>query len=343
MRIAIVNDVRMAAETLRRVVAAVPGYDVAWIAYDGAEAVRQCAIDLPDLILMDLIMPVMDGVEATQRIMAQSPCAILVVTATVEGNATQVFQAMSYGALDAVNTPMLGLGGDPSGGRALTDKVATIAKLLGKHNNRGRSAEPAPERSRSLEVPSFGAAPPLIAIGSSTGGPAALAEILTALPANLRAAIVIAQHVDEQFAQGMADWLNDRTPLPVAIAQPGSRLQVGKVLLAGTNDHLVINANLRLAYTAEPRHYPYRPSVDVLFESLADHWPQPGQAIVLTGMGRDGAQGLKVLRDRGWRTIAQDQATCVVYGMPKAAAELGAAQQVLPIGAIAPALLSQLR
>jgi two-component system response regulator WspF len=341
MRIAIVNDVRMAAETLRRVVASVPGYDVAWIAYDGAEAVSQCAIDRPDLILMDLIMPVMDGVEATRQIMTQSPCAILVVTATVEGNAAQVFQAMSHGALDAVNTPMLGIGGDPSSGQALTDKVATIAKLLGKRG--GQSTEPPPERTRSLEVPSLGAAPPLIAIGSSTGGPAALAEILAALPANLRAAIVIAQHVDEQFSQGMADWLNDRTPLPVAIARPGGRLEVGKVLLAGTNDHLVVDANLRLRYTPEPRHYPYRPSVDVLFESLANHWPQPGSAIVLTGMGRDGARGLKTLRDRGWRTIAQDRATCVVYGMPKAAAELGAAQQVLPIGAIAPALLSQLR
>ena len=132
MRIAIVNDVPLAVEALRRVVTSVPGYEIAWIAADGEEAVRQCAADVPDLILMDLMMPKVDGAEATRRIMQQSPSAILVVTATVEGHAGKVFEAMGWGALDAVDTPILGLSGDPSGAQALLEKIAMLGRLIGR-------------------------------------------------------------------------------------------------------------------------------------------------------------------------------------------------------------------
>src|SRR3989442_12517502 len=131
MRIAIVNDMLIAVEALRRVVSGAPGYQVAWMARDGAEAVVKCAADTPDLILMDLIMPGLDGVEATRQIMMESPCAILVVTATVSGNAPKVFEAMGFGALDAVNTPVLGAHGKLEGATALLNKIATIGKLIG--------------------------------------------------------------------------------------------------------------------------------------------------------------------------------------------------------------------
>ena len=191
MRIAIVNDVLMAVEALRRIVTSVPDYQVAWMARDGAEAVTKCALDTPDVILMDLMMPVMDGAEATRRIMKDSPCAILVVTATVEGHSAKVFEAMGYGALDAVNTPVLGSGGDLRGGRDLLAKIAVIGKLIGKKTSLTRP--PVVKSSPPiLSTPRL----PLIAIGSSTGGPKALAEILAPLPARLGAAIVIVQHVD---------------------------------------------------------------------------------------------------------------------------------------------------
>ena len=328
MRIAIVNDLRMAVEILRRVIAEIPEYEIAWIAYDGAEAVEKCRGDTPDLILMDLIMPVMDGVESTRRIMKQCPCIILVVTATVEGNASKVFDAMGHGALDAVNTPALGTGGGLEGASDLLVKIARLSRLL-KQPGVGKKIKTGPHRSSGLQKP----VPALTVVGSSTGGPKALAEILAGLPSDFNAAILIVQHVDKQFAPGMASWLDTQTPVPVRVATEASRPEPGRVLLAATNDHLVMTPDLKLKYSVEPRDYPYRPSVNVLFKNVAQYWPKKGTAVLLTGMGHDGAEGMLALRNAGWRTIAQDEKSCVVYGMPKAAAELGAVDRFMtPVG-----------
>ncbi len=335
MRIAIVNDMFIAIEALRRVLLTIADHQIVWIAKDGAEAVAKCAKDTPDLILMDLIMPVMDGVEATRQIMKRSPCAILIVTANVGQNSAKVFEAMGYGALDAVNTPVLGNQGTPGAALALLGKIATIAK-----SNGTSPLLPFPSPPSSLPL-SSSALPPLIAIGSSTGGPKALSAILSRLPANLGAAIVIVQHVDAQFAGGMVDWLNQLTPLTVKKASVGDRPQPGIVLVACTNDHLCLQANQTLTYVREPIEYPYRPSIDVFFRSVAHYWTSRGTAVLLTGMGRDGAEGLRLLRGAGWHTIAQDKESCAVYGMPRAAAELNAAVEVLNPDAIATALLQR--
>ncbi len=336
MRIAIVNDVMMAVEALRRVLLTVSEYQVAWVARDGAEAVAKCAKDRPDLILMDLLMPVMDGVEATRQIMKQSPCAILVVTASVGQNAGKVFEAMGCGALDAVNTPVLGMQGTSEAAQELLAKIATIGKLIGKSRSNA-SSKSAISRSVSIS----GTTSPLIAIGSSTGGPKALAAVLSRLPANFNAAIVVVQHVDAQFAPGLVDWLNHQVSLPVRVATVGDRPTKGTVLVASTNDHLHLRADLTLGYIKEPIDYPYRPSVDVFFKSVAQHWNRKGTAVLLTGMGRDGAEGLNTLRFQGWHTIAQDKDSCVVYGMPKAAAELNAAIEILNPEAIAQSLIQR--
>jgi chemotaxis response regulator CheB len=174
----------------------------------------------------------------------------------------------------------------------------------------------------------------LIAIGASAGGPAVLATLLGALPKDLPAAVVIVQHVDEQFAAGMAMWLNQGTALPVRVAAEGDRPKVGEVLLAATSDHLTFKTADRVGYTADPLEYVYRPSVDVFFHSACRLWRGDVVGVLLTGMGRDGALGLKALRDRGHYTIAQDQATSAVYGMPKAAAELNAATEILALDKI---------
>ncbi|NJL89360.1 MAG: chemotaxis response regulator protein-glutamate methylesterase [Coleofasciculaceae cyanobacterium SM2_1_6] len=351
MRIAIANDLPIAVEAMRRVLSTVPNYELAWVATNGREAVTKCAVDTPDLILMDLIMPIMDGVEATQEIMNHSPCAILMVTASVSGNAAKVFTAMGYGALDAVNTPILGLTsespeespeksfGISKGSVNLLAKIATIAKLIGKSDRHH-----APPSSPMVSPPANShPQPPLIAIGVSAGGPQALVTLLGCFPPDLRAAIVIVQHMDAQFVPNLATWLDQQSPLPVQIAAAGSYPEMGKVLLAGTNDHLILGKDLVFHYTANPEDNVYRPSVDVLFDSLLKNWAKKGIAVLLTGMGRDGAKGLLALRLAGWQTIAQDQATSVVYGMPKVAAEIGAAMQILPLSAIAPACVEVLR
>ena len=331
MRIAVVNDTEVAVEILSRIIASVPGYEIAWTAPGGEAAVEKCARDKPDLILMDLIMPVMDGVEATARIMKNSPCAILVVTASIDANAEKVFEAMGHGALDAVCTPVLVGKEKFEGQEELLKKIATIGKLIGKNN--------IVKKAEQEKAPARRIIPEIVAIGSSTGGPKALSLILSGLPENLGAALVIVQHVDAKFAGGLAEWLNDQTRLKVVLAEEGIHPEENVVYVAGTNDHLVLEENMTFSYTVEPRDYPYRPSVDTFFSSLESHWPGKGTAVLLTGIGKDGANGLLALKKAGWHTIAQDEESSVVYGMPKTAAELGAAREILPLREIGNAII----
>ena len=335
MRIGIVNDLPIAVEALKRALALKPRHQIAWVACNGAEAVALCAKDTPDLVLMDLLMPVMDGIEATRRIMAGSPCAILVVTVSVGANAWRVFEAMGHGALDAVDTPALGTGNLRESAAPLLVKIDIIEKLI---MDRGGSM---PGTAASEEAAALVARQNrLLAIGASAGGPAAVAQVLSGLPRDFSAAVVVIQHVDEQFAVGMADWLGRDCKLPVRVALEGERPAAGVVLLAGTNDHLTLLAGGQLGYTPHPREYVYRPSVDVFFQSITRYWPGDVVGVLLTGMGRDGAVGLKALRNQGRYTIAQDQTSSAVYGMPKAAATLAAAVDILPLDQIAPKVMA---
>jgi two-component system response regulator WspF len=179
----------------------------------------------------------------------------------------------------------------------------------------------------------------LVAIGASAGGPAALVALLAALPKDFPAAIVVIQHIDAHMAAGMAKWLDGNCELPVRVAVEGDRPTNGCVLIAETADHLVLRSAHRLGYVPEPREMVYRPSVDAFFQSVVRQWRGEAIGVLLTGMGRDGALGLKALRDRGFHTIAQDQPTSAVYGMPKAAATLGAAVDILSIDRIASRLI----
>jgi chemotaxis response regulator CheB len=179
----------------------------------------------------------------------------------------------------------------------------------------------------------------LIAIGASAGGPPALATVLSGLPADFPAAVVIVQHLDEKIAPGMAEWLGDRVALPVRVAIEWDRPEPGTILVAGTGDHLTLKTRDRLGYTPDPRDYVHRPSVDVFFLSVSRLWRGDAIGVLLTGMGRDGAAGLKALHDQGRHTIAQDQASSAVYGMPKAAANIGAADEILPMDRISSRLV----
>lgn len=331
MKIGIVNDSPAAVAALRRALAQDASLTLAWVAADGAEGVSRAARDTPDLILMDLLMPVMDGVEATRRIMAATPCPIVVVTTDVERNTRLVFDAMGHGAIDAVDTPTLV---EPDAQRAaapLLRKIRTVASLVGGQSRQPAAAPETPRRSTTQR---------LVAIGASAGGPAALATLLGALPAEFPAAIVVVQHVDEAFAAGMAAWLDEQCRLPVRLALDGEAPRPGTVLLAGTNDHLRLTCATQMVYTEQPKDCLYRPSIDVFFDSVATHWAGDATGVLLTGMGRDGAIGLKAMRERGFLTIAQDQASSAVYGMPKAAAALGAAREILPLERIGARLQS---
>lgn len=336
MKVAIVNDSRIAVEVLRRIVASESGFTVSWVAYSGEEAVEKFALEEPDIILMDLVMPGIDGAETTRRIMQTAHSVILVVTATTVGNRDMVFEAMGHGALDAVNTPTVGRTGELSGAEPLLQKLRTVARLVAPAS---RKRHAAPHRTVHETVSALAREVPIVAIGASTGGPQALAQILSHLPSAFPAAVLISQHVDEQFAMGLVEWLQRHSRLPVRKAQGGETIEAGVVFIAGTSDHLIYTEHAgtagRLAYTPDPTDTPYRPSVDALFSSLASSHAAPRVGVLLTGMGRDGAEGLLAMRNTGSLTIAQDEDTSVVYGMPKAAANLKAAAEILPLSQIA--------
>lgn len=333
MKIGIANDAVLAAEALRRAIVRAGKHEVVWIAHDGADAVARCEHERPDLVLMDLFMPNLDGVEATRQIMTRTPCAIVIATTMITEHIGKVFEAMGAGAVDAVNIPTIADTERPDGTKELLAKLETINKLVGSPK-KGKPAPPVAPTQR-LATPR---AERLVVIGSSAGGPSALTTILAALPGDFPASVVIVQHVDKQFAEGLTTWFATHTKLQVRVAAEGDRLQPGTVYLAGRDRHLVMFSPTQLGYASQPVDTSYCPSVDVFFKSVAKQWRGRAIGVLLTGMGRDGAEGLKALRDAGHHTIAQDKITSAVYGMPKAAAELNAARDILALDKIAPRL-----
>lgn len=335
MRIAIVNDMKMAVEVLRRAVLSRNGWEIAWTATTGTEAVQRCLQDTPDLILMDLIMPGLSGVEATRQIMTRCPCAILIVTASVGSQPDLVFQALGAGALDAVKTPSPGHSQEQLQADPILKKISTVQKLIEPATAFPTTKYQPPDEKDSECCP-------LVAVGASSGGPQALARLLAKLPANLPAAVVLVQHIDGEFVQGLVEWLDRQTPLPVKLATRHTRPRPGQVWVAGSEGNLVATRERTLTYCTKPSPRLNRPSIDTLFESLAQHWPARIIAALLTGMGSDGAQGLLALRQAGHHTIAQNKESSVIFSMPDSAIKRGAACEVLALEQIAPAIVRRL-
>jgi len=328
MNIAIVNDSPIAVRVLMQTLQKSRQHDLLWTAQNGEEAIARCREQSPDLILMDLVMPGLDGAKTTREIMRQCPTAVLLVTASIEANCSLAFQAMGAGALDIVQTPA---GGDESGQQALLRKINQIELMTG-----GPARQPlcwtGPADKPTDDVPQEER---LVAIGCSAGGPAALADIFRIIPKDFPAAFVVVQHIDPLFAPDLAQWLDGMSGCPVRIAEEGERLSAGTVRLAGPAGHLQIAQDGTLHYTDQPDNLVCKPSIDVLMNSAARHWQGRAMGLILTGMGRDGVQGLFAMRKRGWLTVAQDRASSAIYGMPAAAAEIGAAKEILPLEKIA--------
>jgi len=330
----VVDDSLVAREMLSHILGSDAGIEVIGTATDGAEAVEMTALLRPDLVTMDIHMPRMDGIEATERIMAYTPTPVLVVSSSVYGEGVgRAFDALACGALDVVLKPApRDWAGLDDIARDLVRRVRMLSQVRVITHVRGRHAGRRAVCART--DPGSGS---VVAIGASTGGPSALREVLGGLPAGLPAPILVTQHIAEGFIPGLVEWLDTACAIRVRVAEDGCALLPGTAYLAPTGKDLVIDGGaVRLANPAASQVH--APSADVLFESVARSRGPAAVGVLLTGMGADGARGLGLLRDVGAATIAQDEATSVVFGMPRAAIERGAAERVLPLNDIAGAI-----
>lgn len=328
MKVGVVRGDLSEREHLIRLVKERLGWEVVWSVGSGLEASQRCRKQIPDLILMAIrLSGQQDGVEATKAIMKEYDCTIVIVS-YIERYNTSIFKALSAGAIDAVEMPSRESDSISTFVRKMRKlKTVTQEKALknaSKGFSPGRGSLQGGKSRFSADLPDF-----LIAIGCSTGGPGAVALLLSELPENSQVAVVIVQHMDEEYASGMAEWLDSQIPMRTRTIHGGEKPEAGTVFLAKTNDHLVMDASGSLIYTRDPVDNPYRPSVDEFFCSAAQHWQHDMAAVLLTGMGRDGGRGLLALRRLGRYTFAQNQASCAVYGMPQDAAQRGAADEIL--------------
>jgi len=333
-RVLVVDDSLVAREMLKHILGSDPGIEVIGTATDGAEAVEMTAALRPDLVTMDIHMPRMGGIEATERIMAYSPTPILVVSSSVYGEGVgRAFDALACGALDVVLKPApRDWAGLDEIARDLVRRVQMLARVRVITHVRGRQAG-----RRAAAAHTEHRSGSVVAIGASTGGPSALREVLGGLPAGLPAPILVTQHIADGFIPGLVEWLDAACAIRVREADGGRPLEPGTAYLAPTGRDLVLDGGVvRLDQPAAGQVH--APSADVLFESVAQSCGNAAVGVLLTGMGADGARGLRALRDVGAATIAQDEATSVVFGMPRSAIELDAAGQVLPLGEIADAV-----
>jgi two-component system chemotaxis response regulator CheB len=344
IRVLVVEDSFTVRKRLVEVLAAHPDLEVVGEAADGKGAIEMCQQLRPDVVTLDMMLPAMSGLAATEYIMAFCPTPILIVSSsTNRGELFKTYEALAAGAVEVLEKPR-GDESDEDWERKLisTLKIVSRVKVIMHPRLRlrlGRSSELRPSLPASS---GRGADIEVVAIGASTGGPSALVEILRGLPSSFALPILLVIHIGEPFGTAFADWLDGQSSLRVRYAvdnEPLPRPGQGQMLMAPPAYHLVVREG-RLRLTKGPERYSCRPSVDELFESLARESGDRCAACLLTGMGRDGAEGLLAVLRAGGRTIAQDEATSIVYGMPREAAMLGAAERILPLEQVAPALIA---
>jgi two-component system, chemotaxis family, protein-glutamate methylesterase/glutaminase len=318
-----------------------PRLSVVGAVADGEQAVDFVGRNRVDVVLMDLYMPRLDGFEATRRLMETHPLPIVVCTSVADPHALDIsFRSLEAGAVACIEKPS---GRDlPGGADSVAARLVETVRLMAevKVVRRSRRVSPprrAPtrevDRRRSQELP-------MVGIGASTGGPPVLQMIFADLPKEFRAPILVVQHIARGFLSGMADWLNATTPLHVQVAAHGSIPMPGHVYLAPDDFHMGVSRSGAIVLTRQPHENGVRPSVSFLFRSLAELRGATAIGVLLSGMGRDGADELKLMRDKGATTVAQDRETSVVHGMPGEAIALGGATQILPAEKIAEALAS---
>jgi two-component system chemotaxis response regulator CheB len=335
LKILIVDDSAIYRSLVQGCLREMPDVRCVGTAVDGKDAIAKAAELRPDVILLDVEMPVMNGVEAMPKLRQLLPEAgIIMVSSLTTNGANITMDALQAGAFDFVTKPQVKAGED--GFAALREPLGTVIDAFreGRVQRAKPSVAPPKPKGARGKVPAID----VVAIGSSTGGPSALAELIPKLPADLRVPVLIVQHMPARFTASLATSLDRRSNLRVREAEDGRPLRAGEVLVAPGGKHLEVSAGdsepfVRLT-NAKPVNS-FRPSVDVMFKSLAEAMPGKALCIVMTGMGADGLEGVRSVRQRGGWCIAQDQASCAVYGMPRSVIESGEADEVVSLDDLA--------
>lgn len=343
IRVLVVEDSVTIREHLVDALSAVPEIEVVGKAPDGKIAIELCQKLRPDVMTLDMVIPVLSGLAVTEYVMAYCPTPILIVSAsTNRGEVYRTYDALAAGAVDVLEKPC-GTEMD----RAWEDTFISAIKLVSRikviTHVRGRLQNGStPSTNQAMWKPPATGAYRLAAMGASTGGPAALMTILRGLPPDFPLPILIVNHIGDKFGPLLADWLDSQSAIRVSCAVDGELLPEvgsGRAILAPPGWHIVLLRG-RVYLTKDPERHSCRPSVDVLFESVAREIGNRGIACLLTGMGKDGAAGLLAVRQAGGRTMAQDEATSTIFGMPYEAIRIGAAERVVGLPEVAPALVA---
>lgn len=333
VRVLVVDDSKVMRRLLSDMLEADPDIEVVGTARNGADALRQISELGPDVVTMDIEMPKMDGLTALQYIMAENPLPVIMVSAMDKRQADITMKALSMGAVDFIPKTSGTLSLDiEKTGDVIISKVKMAAAVEVKPITRttiNPVSFPTFRRRDSILV---------VVIGASTGGPKAIQDVLSGLPRDIPAAVLIVQHMPEGFTESFAERLNWYTSLEVREAREGEEIQTGTVLIAPGNHHMEINGNC-VHLQDEPEVNGVRPSVDVLMKTVATNYGENSVGVLLTGMGSDGAEGMKDIKQSGGRTIAQDEETSVIYGMPKAAVDLRVVDKIAPLPDIARSII----
>ncbi len=323
VRVLVVEDSLIVSKQLVHLLSADPQIDVVGTAADGIEALTWLEHNPVDVVTMDIVMPRLNGLEATRRIMSTRPVPIIIISGGYgDDEAGATFSALEAGAVAFMGRPSGGLG-TPEGQRA-SEAIRRMVKLMAEVKLVRRRA---PMAAAPLSSGSVGER--LIALGASAGGPPVVASILSELPGDLAAAVLLVQHIDAGFVQGLVDWLRTKTALPVHCAADGQPVRAGQVYVAPADRHMTLGPNDTIALNSGPPEHGVRPAVSCLFRSLAAGAANRTAAALLTGMGVDGAAELRSLKAQGALTLAQVEDSSVVHGMPGEAIRLGAARYVL--------------
>jgi two-component system, chemotaxis family, protein-glutamate methylesterase/glutaminase len=340
IRVVIVDDSTTVREHLAEVLRRDHSFEVVGEAGDGARAIELCMTLRPDVMTLDLAIPQINGLGVTEHVMAHAPTPIVIVSASMNrGEVHDTYSALAAGAVDVLDKARAS---EPDWEDRFVATVRMASRIKVITHLRGRLAGRGPAPREPTLPPAVGQASrriELVALGASTGGPHALSEVLAAIPASFKTPILVVLHIDAAFATSFADWLTKTTGRTVACAIGGEHLDrmPGGILLAPPGMHLTV-AGRRTRLLADPPRHHCKPSIDVLFDSMAREYRSGCAVALLTGMGRDGASGMLEIRRAGGHTIAQDEATSVVWGMPREAVMLNAAELVLPLASIGAAI-----